>query len=132
MSAGLDLKPWEGRICADKNLFRIDEPMVDRVQNEFQSIGDSQFVEYVRQVVFYGVLADAKFLRQIFVGIACANKRYDLLLPRSEAEVRAGGGRPRGRRHVAQSIDEIRNTLLTHPVLSFSHTTNALQEQIQR
>ncbi len=77
-------------------LFAIDETMIDGVEDEFQTVGDSQLIEYVRQVMLGSVLTDVELFREIPIGVATHNKCDDLQLSRGKPQVLLCRACPRG------------------------------------
>lgn len=57
------------------------QPAVDREEDEFDPIVNAEFVVDVREVMFYGVFADAECRRDIFVGLTIDEGADNLNFP---------------------------------------------------
>ncbi len=58
------------------------QPLVDRVQRQFQTVGNAQLVEDVVQMVLHRLLADEHLLGHFFVLVALRHQRDDFALAR--------------------------------------------------
>ena len=45
----------------------VDQPMVNRVQRQFQPVGNAQFIEDVVQVIFHRLLGDEQLLSDFLI-----------------------------------------------------------------
>src|SRR5258707_15598189 len=59
----------------------IDEAMVDGVEGKLQTIGDSEFIEDVVQVILYGLFADEEFFAYLLVAVALRYQLDDFFFP---------------------------------------------------
>ena len=84
---------WGPTLGNDSNyvgLIASDESIIDGVKDEFQTVGNTQLIKYVRQVMLSSVLTYTELPRQILVRIASNNKPYDLQLTGAKTEVSPG------------------------------------------
>ena len=51
---------------------------MNRVQREFEPVGNAEFVEDIVQVIFYSLLADEKFFADFLVAISLSHQLHDL------------------------------------------------------
>jgi hypothetical protein len=49
-----------------KALGLVDQTVVDGVERQFEAVGDSEFIEDVVEMVFYGLLGDEKSFADFF------------------------------------------------------------------
>src|SRR3982074_1100731 len=75
-----------------KKLRLVDEPVVDGVQRQFETVGDAEFIEDVVQVVFDGLLRDENFFADFLVAESLGDELDDFLF--AIAEQRFFAARP--------------------------------------
>jgi len=74
----------------------IDQAMMDRVQREFEAVGNTELVEDIVQVILDGLLGDEEFFANFLVAKALCDELDDFLFPVAQERLfaaRAGLGR---------------------------------------
>jgi len=101
--------------------------MVDRIEREFEAVGDAEFVEDVVQVVLDSLLGDEKFFADFFVAEALGDELDDFLFAVAEQGLfaaRAGFAGLRKRLH------DFGGHAIVEPDFTGVHAMNTFYEEI--
>src|ERR1700733_11054770 len=100
--------------------------MVNRVEGEFQAVGDSPLVENIVEMVFYRLCTDEELLADFTVAEALCYELYDLFL--AVAEQRLLAALP-GFRRLLKRVDHFGGHAIVEPDFSVENLAYALHQQ---
>src|SRR5216684_3386302 len=106
----------------------IDEAMVDGVEREFEAVGNTELVENVVQVIFYGLLADKKLFADFLVAETLRDELHDFFFAVAEQRLfaaRAGLGRFR------EGLHDLGGHAIVEPDFAGVHAVDALHQQVR-
>ena len=66
-------------MCAAGLLPLVDQAMVDGIQGQFEAIGNTQLIEDIVEMVFYGLFADKELLADFSVAESLGDELHDFL-----------------------------------------------------
>src|SRR2546430_14921813 len=78
------IRVMNGPNRADAALRLVYKPVMNRVQRQFEAVGDAELVKNIVQMVFYRLFGDEKFFADFLVPEALCNKLNDLFLSVAE------------------------------------------------
>jgi len=111
-----------------RRLGLVDQTVVNRVQREFEAVGNAQLVEDVVQVILDGLLADEEFFADFLVPEALGHELDDFLFSVAEERLlpsRAGLGGFRERFH------DLGGHAVVEPDFAGVNAVNAFHEQVR-
>lgn len=101
--------------------------MVDRVEGQFEAVGDAKLIEDVMKMILDGLLGDEKFFADFFVAETLSDKLNDFLFAVAEQRLfaaRAGLGR------FGKCFHDFGGHAVIEPDFPGVHAVNALDEKI--
>src|SRR6266851_4043776 len=106
----------------------VNQAVVDRVEREFQPVGDAELVENVVQVIFDGLFADEKFFADFLVPVALGDELDDFLLPLAQQWFFAARPTVGGLR---ESLHHLRRHPVVQPDFSALDLADALDQKFR-
>jgi hypothetical protein len=101
--------------------------VVDRVEGEFEAVGDAKFVKDVVEVILYGLLGDEEFFADFFVAEALRDELNDFLFAVGEERLfaaRAGLG------GFGEGLHDFGGHAIVKPDFAGVNAMNALDEKV--
>src|SRR6266571_291745 len=105
----------------------VNQSVVNRIEREFEAVGDAELVEDVVQMVLDGLFGDEKFFADLFVAEALGDKLDDFLF--SVAEQRLLAARA-GFRGFGKSLHDLGGHAVIEPDFASMHAVNAFHQKI--
>src|SRR6266478_2963723 len=105
----------------------INQAVVNRVEREFEAIGDAELIEDVVQMVLDGLLGDEKFFADFLVAEALGDKLDDFFF--AVAEQRLLAARP-GLAGLRKRFHDLRSHAIIQPDFAGVHAMNTFDKEI--
>jgi len=107
----------------------VYEPVMYRIQREFEAVRDAELVENVVQMIFYGLLGDEKFFANFLVAETLRDELDDFLF--AVAEQRLFAARP-GFAGLRERLHDFGGHAIVEPNFAGMHAMNAFYQEIGR
>ena len=105
----------------------INQSVVNRVQREFEAVGDAELVEDVVQVVFDGLLGDEKFFADFFVAEALGDELDDFFFAVAEQRLFAARA---GFAGLGEGLHDFSGHAIVEPDFAGVYTMNTFYQEI--
>jgi len=105
----------------------VNQSVVNRIEREFEAVGDAELIEDVVQMVFDGLFGDEKFFADLFISEALSDKLHDFLLAVAEKRLFAARA---GFRGFGKSLHDLGGHTVIEPDFAGVHAVNALYQKI--
>ena len=112
---------------ADAALRLVYKPVMDRVQRQFEAVGDPELVKDIVQMIFYGLLGDEEFFADFLVAEALRDQLNDFFLAVAEQRLFAARA---GLAGFGKRLHHFGGHAIVEPDFAGMHAMNAFHQEI--